>query len=607
MIDANEDIVNLGEQFVAPKGFELEYAVSTTYNLDLNALLLLPLAAFSESDLDGIEETGQIERFRMLHKSKGKFQFYCQKGKTAVVSRNSKFFPFVDQYIHEITLDDGKRSFHPKVTVIRFSKIDNKKEFIYRIIISSKNLTLSRNRELGFVADGRLERKPTRNSPLIEFLMYLNSKAPQSEEIPVSFINDLEKVRFKYPSGFNLENFHFLRGDRKSNIPIFRDDWDQVLIISPFLSESLIKQISENTKILILFSEDAELKKINWTDGCKNIVPYTYAGKTDILNEDYLEKNTNEIIQNDLHAKLFICVKGSKSHWFIGSANSTRNAFNSNIEFLVELISKEPLKLKDVVDELTRGKTILFNNYDPEEETYGSEVDLRELIFNISTKIQVNADFEKIGSAKNYLLNIEIDATCLKEHAGIDVFCKPLSCYNTEMKIKSGEKNYRNYTTPIKNYLVSPFIIWEIREESSSTVLKSFMTKMEVNLPANRLPTIASFINVKGDILKLIEGLLSGGSYDFDSFLEVEEDEYDLDEEITLFPLSSELNEKNIQRGLTKINLYDKVLFNLNRNPALLKEVDAKLKELAEADLEGEKLQELNEIKKFWGTFEGMY
>lgn len=605
MIDANKDIVNLGEQFVAPKGFELEYAVSTTYNLDLNALLLLPLAAFSDSDLDGIEDANQIEKFRKLHKSKEKFQFYCQKGKTDVVRRNSKFFTFVDQYIHEITLDDGKRSFHPKVTVIRFSKIDCKNQLIYRIIISSKNLTLSRNRELGFVSEGRLEGKPTRNAPLIEFLTYLNSKVPPSEQIPLYFINDLEKVRFANPPGFKLENFYFLRDDKKSRIPIFKEAWDQVLIISPFLNESLIKQISGNTKKLYLFSQEDELRKINWTVGCKNIDPYTYAGNADIVTEDYAEKNTNEIVQNGLHAKLFICVKGSKSHWFIGSANATRNAFNSNIEFLVELISKEPLKV--VVDELTTGKPVLFYKYHRKEGTYRTEVDLRELIFNITTKIHIHADFEKIGSAKNFLMKIEIDATSLKLPAGIDVFCKPLSCFNTEMKINAGEKNSRNYTTQIKNYLVSPYIIWEIREKSSSTILKSFMTKMEVNLPTGRLPTIASFINEKGDILKLIDGLLSGVNNEFDLSREEEEDDYALDEEITSIPHEYDFNEKNIQRGITSINLYDKVLLNLNRNPTLLKEVDAKLKELEEADLDSEKLQELKDIKKFWETFDGLY
>ena len=100
---------------------------------------------------------------------------------------------------------------------------------------------------------------------------------------------------------------------------------------------------------------------------------------------------------------------------------------------------------------------------------------------------------------------------------------------------------------------------------------------------------------------------MSGGSYDFDSFLEAEEEDNYFDEEISSIAPDYEFNEKNIQRGLTTINLYDKVLFNLNRNPALLKEVDAKLKELEEADLDSEKLQELNEIKKFWGTFDGMY
>ena len=133
------------------------------------------------------------------------------------------------------------------------------------------------------------------------------------------------------------------------------------------------------------------------------------------------------------------------------------------------------------------------------------------------------------------------------------------------------------------------------------------MTKMEVNLPSNRLPTIASFINEKGDILRLIEELLSGNSYNFDSFSEIDEEDLDLDEMSP--PVQPELktNENNIQRELTTINLYDKVLFNLNRNPALLREVDSKLKELEKADLDGEKLQELDEIKKFWETFDGLF
>ena len=52
MIDAKRNRLDYGKQLAPPLGFELDHAIGTTYSLDLEAILLIPVALFFSEDLD---------------------------------------------------------------------------------------------------------------------------------------------------------------------------------------------------------------------------------------------------------------------------------------------------------------------------------------------------------------------------------------------------------------------------------------------------------------------------------------------------------------------------------------------------------------------------
>ena len=53
MLHPKNNRIDYGEQLIPPEGYELAYAVGTTYSLDLEALMILPVALFYAQKLDG--------------------------------------------------------------------------------------------------------------------------------------------------------------------------------------------------------------------------------------------------------------------------------------------------------------------------------------------------------------------------------------------------------------------------------------------------------------------------------------------------------------------------------------------------------------------------
>ena len=53
MLHPKNNRIDYGEQLIPPEGYELAYAVGTTYSFDLEALMILPVALFYAQKLDG--------------------------------------------------------------------------------------------------------------------------------------------------------------------------------------------------------------------------------------------------------------------------------------------------------------------------------------------------------------------------------------------------------------------------------------------------------------------------------------------------------------------------------------------------------------------------
>ena len=98
-------------------GFVIDYAVCTTYSLDMPSLLLGTMTDLTETIMRSphlILET--------INQSAGKFAVFCNAGCMAVPQANSKVYSLLEQSVVQVTLQakgGGFINFHPKVWIIK--------------------------------------------------------------------------------------------------------------------------------------------------------------------------------------------------------------------------------------------------------------------------------------------------------------------------------------------------------------------------------------------------------------------------------------------------------------------------------------------------------
>lgn len=152
-------------------------------------------------------------------------------------------------------------SFHPKFWLLRY--IDEQNNPLYRVVVLSRNLTFDRSWDITFCMDGKVNgRKTLKTSPVGDFLSYLvgqlpadeNAKAKQKKiraiqrELPfVHFeLNSREFDDFEFlPVGVKNSNGGFHSTEDEPFNPLFNDSCHEVLVMSPFLSNSVIREFKE--------------------------------------------------------------------------------------------------------------------------------------------------------------------------------------------------------------------------------------------------------------------------------------------------------------------------------------------------------------------------
>ena len=84
MLHPKYDRIDYGEQLIPPDGYELVQAIGTTYSLDLEALMVLPVALFYAQTLDGNPEELRYDMLDAITRAADKITVYCQKGQIKV-------------------------------------------------------------------------------------------------------------------------------------------------------------------------------------------------------------------------------------------------------------------------------------------------------------------------------------------------------------------------------------------------------------------------------------------------------------------------------------------------------------------------------------------
>lgn len=330
-------------------GYVVDYAVLTTYSLDMPSLLSVPFMLGAMSDLTEAAMRSPHLVLEAVNKSAGKFSVFCNAGCIAVPQANSKIYNLLESSVVQIALSakgNGFVNFHPKVWVIKETNPDTEESQI-KVVVLSRNLTCSNDLDVVCELVGHIGKKPatrksrTKHKPLADFLEWLAERSPSKIRKQIrSIINDLDYVeRFELTdSPFDDYAFFPMGIDRYDGIEQcleadMLDHATEMVVISPFIDlktlEKMVACSPKARKTLITRHASVTNEIISlFNDG-------VYAPK-EVLT-DKVEKD----VVVDLHEKVYFIRRYegnlSYNHLYLGSTNATQNGFGRNVEFLLHL------------------------------------------------------------------------------------------------------------------------------------------------------------------------------------------------------------------------------------------------------------------------------
>jgi hypothetical protein len=603
MLDPKKNQIDYGEQLFPPEGYTLTRAIGTTYSLDLEAFMLLPVALYYASRLDGRPEDLRCDVVEAITKASDKITVFFQKEQLKVPRKYHPLIAFCEHRIIPIRMPTAMQSFHPKVWIIRYDRKDEKP--IYRLLITSRNLTFDRSWDMAFSTMGMVtDRQQPINKPLLDFIHYLYQSTGKS--IEKEFLADLAMVNWEKPEGFKQLDFLPIgihAPDATYENPVTRTKWNHLLIISPFLDQTTLNTISSNSAIepyLLSTKEALDGIRVDVLDkfACRQFSDHFQ--KAEFYQE--LEDDGLEPQAEDLHAKFFLGEKGNRSAWYIGSANCTDPAQGRNIEFMVRLTTdySAPYRVKDVLKQMTDAKKMegitLFVDYDYSKrldptEKQNHDLIIRKLKYEISG-IPIYGYISPSGKEKSYDLRIEMDATELTLPEGWSFKVRPISESSLNpVEVPAGSPFTSAVFNDLSETSLSPFIefvLYKEKEEKSR-----FLLRMDIDLPATRLGHImTSIIDSQEKFMKYLAFLLTG-------------------EENGVLKDAQPTNRIKIPGGylpgLTDgLPVFEKLLIACSRHPEKLKDVDNLINMLIkEEGEESDKVVKIitPEFEGFWDVF----
>ena len=378
---APKDRSLLLESLRPPPGFRLDAAVSTTYSLDLMALLVAPLA-FTFFDWEG--DDGQPTKdpnalLEALRRHVDRIHVFCQAGQIAVPKAYRLLFGYLESSIHEVRAVRDGGVFHPKVWIVRY--VADGEPVQYRLLCASRNLTLDRSWDTLLVLDGAVGNKATKkHEPLSRFISSLQGMVVQeltdnTKNTLSELASELGYVDFRLPEHIEDIEFWPIGLPGKQDVWPFPNSADRGLVIAPFVAASTLNQLNVSGEQTLVSRADA-LEALDASQiGDYEI--FVLSEGVDLEQEEDAELNdgsdtNSKLSLSGLHAKLFAFDDSGIGRLWTGSANATNAAFHQNVEFLVEMRGQSKhMGVEAILRHQQKGISVLrdlLEPFSPDEE-----------------------------------------------------------------------------------------------------------------------------------------------------------------------------------------------------------------------------------------------
>lgn len=342
MLEPKNDRLCYGEQLTPPDGFGFDAAIATTYSLDLNALLAVPIALCFKDTLDGDLKGEKLALLEAIGQVKGRLKVFYQKGNISYPPKFNRLYTFLEPCLQAVVPDGGVfSSFHPKLWLLRFVETvtgNKKAEVRYRLIVLSRNLTLDRSWDVAVTLDGSVAKKKVKHSAMQSLHVFIEELIAQDTNFKPgsTMLQELRKVEWQLPKGFN--DYQLLIGGGDLGQPLFfdKEHYDDLLVVSPFIKSTgggidaldYLATLTSDKENRWLFSRAEELDAI----GEEKLSDWQcFAMNPSIVNGEERHEISSDTAQQgiqtqNLHAKLIVARSGSQAIWHIGSANATTAA-----------------------------------------------------------------------------------------------------------------------------------------------------------------------------------------------------------------------------------------------------------------------------------------
>ena len=378
-----------------PPGYSLDRAVATTFTLDLETALMVPLA-FAGLQFD--EQPNPIEVMESLRSMSERFDIFCQAGAISAKGWPSDLLALLENVVHEVRRPRAGHIFHPKVWVLRF--LDRSQKPAFRLLVLSRNLTADRSWDTLLWLDGRLEGQLIgTNAPLAQFLAALSglsvARLPSDRHAALAGLaTELSRVHWDLPVGVREVRFHPIGLPGSPPFPVEEHfSGYRKLAVSPFVRESALRRLllMEGGQKAVLISRGEELGALRPTT-LERLDVYELDPMASLSGGD-IEESTSHAYLVGLHAKIFAVERARLAHLFVGSANATEGGLGGNIEFLCELVgSVATLGVDALVGEGAPFRAMLmpYVATEREESDEANEIgrELEDLLFDIAERVR---------------------------------------------------------------------------------------------------------------------------------------------------------------------------------------------------------------------------
>ena len=350
----------------APNGYRLDFAVLTTYTLDLEALLVLPLSILAHQD-ESMEEllADPIRLHQALREAGDRVHVFVDHTGIGVPRAARPLYAMLEPGVHGVRAPSGG-SFHAKVWVARFvvaGDVQQDRPPLLRVAVLSRNLTFDRSWDIALASEAspRGKRHHAATKPLGNFLAALPQLTgkPLGEDVAARvrvLAEDSRRTRFPAPAGFVDPHTHLPRPIEFHAIGLSprRRSWRpttrgyRTLAIAPFVNQTgleAVAAVGNTERVLVSRGEDLDELAEGALDNWKDVLVLSDAAQYEPEDgrESHDEPNGDSgTAPSGLHAKLVAVEHGWDVTWYVGSANLTAAAYGgSNVEMMASITGRK--------------------------------------------------------------------------------------------------------------------------------------------------------------------------------------------------------------------------------------------------------------------------